>query len=347
MTKRQEPSRHVITCITARVTCKLPQGFNKRQHPHPTLFLSLAFHIKSDSVLVIQCSKFDFPSLINDLFVFNFTLMNLVLKLGLLQFHDVLTEESEFNIVINGRQTNEASSPKTTRLQRPQSPGKICAETATYKEDISASFTPAKEKTVQTLLSSMLMLLSPSLHYRDSPSGNLRVNKKSDGTYLTAKMVARIEVRNPNEKIMYHFGESEVGTTVGDEEVNLGSTSLPKFTQEKGNATSLKTVTSVKSELVEDRIGSAILNQFKNKKLKVKMNVRTRVGISVAGMKTGVLGVEVLCGGVTLKETESATAVLTTAFLLSEVTILVNELTVLIKIVDLGAGSSSAESSCG
>ncbi|KAJ6328743.1 hypothetical protein OIU77_010431 [Salix suchowensis] len=180
----------------------------------------------------------------------------------------IKTEESELNIIINGRQTNEASSPKTAGLQRPQSPGKICPETATYKEDISASFTPAKEKTVQTLLSSMLMLLNPSLYYRDSPSGNLRVTKKSDGTYLTAKMVARIEVRNPNEKIMYHFGESEVGTTMGDEEVNLGSTSLPKFKQEKGNATSLKTVTSVKSELVEDRIGSAILNQFKNKKLK-------------------------------------------------------------------------------
>ncbi|KAJ6344040.1 hypothetical protein OIU76_005720 [Salix suchowensis] len=111
--------------------------------------------------------------------------------------------------------------PRPPGLQRPQSPGKICPETATYKEDISASFTPAKEKTVQTLLSSMLMLLNPSLYYRDSPSGNLRVTKKSDGTYLTAKMVARIEVRNPNEKIMYHFGESEVGTTMGDEEVSL------------------------------------------------------------------------------------------------------------------------------
>ncbi|KAJ6675261.1 LATE EMBRYOGENESIS ABUNDANT (LEA) HYDROXYPROLINE-RICH GLYCOPROTEIN FAMILY [Salix viminalis] len=230
--------------------------------------------------------------------------MNLVLKLGLLQFHDVLTEESEFNIVINGRQTNEASSPKTTRLQRPQSPGKICPETATYKEDIRASFTPAKEKKVVYFTSGSI-LNSPFSTSNLLNSRTFRVTKKSDGTYLTAKMVARIEVRNPNEKIMYHFGVSEVGTTMGDEEVNLGSTSLPKFTQEKGNATSLKTVTSVKSELVEDRIGSAILNQFKNKKLKVKMNVRTRVGISVAGMKTGVLGVEVLCGGVTLKETES------------------------------------------
>lgn len=145
----------------------------------------------------------------------------------------------------------------------------------------------------------------PVFHLQSFKFPTFRVTRKSDGTYLTAKMVARIEVRNPNEKIMYHFGESEVGTTMGDEEVNLGSTSLPKFKQEKGNATSLKTVTSVKSELVEDRIGSAILNQFKNKKLKVKMNVRTRVGISVAGMKTGMLGVEVLCGGVTLKETES------------------------------------------
>jgi hypothetical protein len=44
------------------------------------------------------------------------------------------------------------------------------------------------------------------------------------------------------------------------------------------------------------------------------------------------------------KNVPTATVVLTTAFLLSEVTILVNELTMLIKIVALGAGSSSADS---
>lgn len=145
----------------------------------------------------------------------------------------------------------------------------------------------------------------PVFHLQSIKFPTFSVTKKSDGTYLKAKMVARIEVRNPNEKIIYHFGESKVETTTGDEEVNLGSTSLPKFTQEKGNATSLKTVTNVNNELIEDRIGSKILHQFKSKKLKVKMNVKTRVGIGVAGMKTGLLGAEVFCGGVTLKETES------------------------------------------
>lgn len=145
----------------------------------------------------------------------------------------------------------------------------------------------------------------PVFHLQSIKFPTFSVTKKSDGTYLKAKMVARIEVRNPNEKIIYHFGESKVETTTGDEEVNLGSTSLPKFTQEKGNATSLKTVTKVNNELIEDRIGSKILHQFKSKKLKVKMNVKTRVGIGVAGMKTGLLGAEVFCGGVTLKETES------------------------------------------
>lgn len=145
----------------------------------------------------------------------------------------------------------------------------------------------------------------PVFHLQSFKFPTFSVTEKSDGTYLKAKMVARIEVRNPNEKIIYHFGESKVETTTGDEEVNLGSTSLPKFTQEKGNATSLKTVTNVNNELIEDRIGSKILHQFTSKKLKVKMNVKTRVGIGVAGMKTGLLGAEVLCGGVTLKETES------------------------------------------
>lgn len=52
-------------------------------------------------------------------------------------------------------------------------------------------------------------------------------------------------------------------------------------------------------------IGSKILDQFTNKKLKVDMDVKTSIGIGVEGVKTGLLGVEVLCGGVTLKETNN------------------------------------------
>ncbi|KAG6749590.1 hypothetical protein POTOM_046648 [Populus tomentosa] len=197
----------------------------------------------------------------------------------------ILKSQKEINLInitsdiSLSRQTNKASSPKTTRLQRPQSPGGL----------FYIWFDPKL----------------PVFHLQSIKFPTFSVTKKSDGTYLKAKMVARIEVRNPNEKIIYHFGESKVETTTGDEEVNLGSTSLPKFTQEKGNATSLKTVTKVNNELIEDRIGSKILHQFKSKKLKVKMNVKTRVGIGAAGMKTGLLGAEVFCGGVTLKETES------------------------------------------
>ncbi|CAK7348770.1 unnamed protein product [Dovyalis caffra] len=145
----------------------------------------------------------------------------------------------------------------------------------------------------------------PVLHLQSFKFSTFNVIKKSDGTYLTANMVARIEVSNPNEKIIYQFGESEVEITAGDDEVNLGSTSLPKFTLETKNTTSLKIETKVNNELIEDEIGSKILDQFTSKKLKVKMDVKTGVGIAFEGMKTGLLAVEVLCGGVTLKETES------------------------------------------
>ncbi|KAJ6987134.1 hypothetical protein NC653_020381 [Populus alba x Populus x berolinensis] len=52
-------------------------------------------------------------------------------------------------------------------------------------------------------------------------------------------------------------------------------------------------------------IGSKILDQFTSKKLKVDMDVKTSIGIGVEWVKTGLLGVEVLCGGVTLKETNN------------------------------------------
>ncbi|KAI5598776.1 hypothetical protein POPTR_002G167300v4 [Populus trichocarpa] len=145
----------------------------------------------------------------------------------------------------------------------------------------------------------------PVFHLQSFKFSAFNITKRSDGTYLTAKMVARIEVRNPNENIIYHFGESKVETTAGDDEVNLGSTTLPEFTQGKKNTTSLEIETSVNNELIEDGIGSKILDQFTSKKLKVDMDVKTSIGIGVEGVKTGLLGVEVVCGGVTLKETST------------------------------------------
>jgi hypothetical protein len=72
-TKCQKPSRHVSTCNAARVSCMLNschryhKASTRDNIPIP-LSPSLSLSIfKSDSVLVIQCSKFDFPSLINDL----------------------------------------------------------------------------------------------------------------------------------------------------------------------------------------------------------------------------------------------------------------------------------------
>ena len=85
----------------------------------------------------------------------------------------------------------------------------------------------------------------------------------------------------------------------------MGSMTLPEFTQGKENTTSLEIETSVNNELIEDGIGSKILDQFTSKKLKVDMDVKTSTGIGVEWVYTGLLGVEVLCGGVTLKETNN------------------------------------------
>lgn len=146
----------------------------------------------------------------------------------------------------------------------------------------------------------------PVFHLQSFKFTAFNVTKKSDGTYLNAATIARIEIRNPNEKMVYHFGESQVGFTAGDKdnEIELGSTSLPEFRQGKRNATSLKIETNVKDELIEDGVGSRLLDQFASKKLKVNIEVKTGVGIGVELVKTGLLGVDVLCGGVTLKDLE-------------------------------------------
>lgn len=144
----------------------------------------------------------------------------------------------------------------------------------------------------------------PVFHIQSFKISTFDVTTKMDGTYLNAATVARLEVRNPNSRLTYRYGVLEVGITLGkDEETELGSTSLPGFTQAKKNTTSLKIESRVKNELVEDGVGSRIKSQFKKRRMVVNLQVKTTVGLGVMkGIEIGMLGVDVLCDGITLKE---------------------------------------------
>ncbi|XP_044502370.1 NDR1/HIN1-like protein 13 [Mangifera indica] len=143
----------------------------------------------------------------------------------------------------------------------------------------------------------------PVFHLQSFSFRFFNVSVKTDGTYLNVATLTRVEARNPNEKLTYYYGVSEVEVSAGkDKEIEFGSKNLAGFTQAKHSMTSLKIETK-NNQLVEDGAGTRLMSRYKNKDMVVNVDIRTRVGVGWKGWKIRPLnlGVNVICGGVTLK----------------------------------------------
>ncbi|KAH7578016.1 hypothetical protein JRO89_XS01G0328900 [Xanthoceras sorbifolium] len=146
----------------------------------------------------------------------------------------------------------------------------------------------------------------PVFHLQSFSFRRFNVTEKPDGTYLDVQTLTRVEVRNPNGKLTYDYGKSEVEITTGDDdEIDLGSTKLPGFTQAKKNTTSLKIETK-SDQLIDPGPATRLKRRQKNKDLVVKVVVRSSVGLGVGGWKMRPVGVNVICGDVSLKRLDSS-----------------------------------------
>ncbi|KAJ4954187.1 hypothetical protein NE237_031019 [Protea cynaroides] len=133
------------------------------------------------------------------------------------------------------------------------------------------------------------------------------VSVTADGTYLDSQTVVRFEVENPNQnKITFYYGQNEVGMTV-DDDVDLGSASIPGFSQAKRNITVLKFTIQVKHELINDAEGPKLKAQFGSKIMAVNVGIRTRFGVGLAKWKLGKVPTNVLCRNVKLKQLNGVT----------------------------------------
>ncbi|XWS35859.1 hypothetical protein CRYUN_Cryun20dG0032900 [Craigia yunnanensis] len=144
----------------------------------------------------------------------------------------------------------------------------------------------------------------PGFHVQSFRISRFDVTKKPDGTYLDAATTTRLEVKNPNGKMTYYYGDTDIDVSVGEggDETGLGTTTVPEFTLGKQNTTSLKVQTKLSNKLVVDGVGSRLLTRYRSKTLPLNVEVRTKVGFGVAGLKIGMVGVTVKCDGITMKQ---------------------------------------------
>ncbi|GKU96725.1 hypothetical protein SLEP1_g9929 [Rubroshorea leprosula] len=151
---------------------------------------------------------------------------------------------------------------------------------------------------------------------------DFNVTLTPNGKYLDAQTVTQIEFRNPNEKITLYYGTMEVDVSVGkgSDETDLGTASLPEFTQRSMNKTSLKVETKVKNQKLYGGTGERPQARLRSKNLVVNMEVQTKVGVGLSRMKLGMLGVAVKCSG-TMKELDGGTMPKCTITLLKWITV--------------------------
>ncbi|KAK9143926.1 hypothetical protein Syun_013326 [Stephania yunnanensis] len=150
----------------------------------------------------------------------------------------------------------------------------------------------------------------PKFHLQSLKTPKFNVAVKPDGTFLDARTVARVEATNPNHKLRFEYGETELRASVEDDDddgddVELGSGHVPGFVQGKRNTTVLKFETEVSGAQIEDGIGRKLKVWHRTNELVVSVEVRTRFGIGVGKFRLGMVPVRVRCGGVSLKKLDA------------------------------------------
>ncbi|KAL0711395.1 hypothetical protein Bca4012_018373 [Brassica carinata] len=134
-----------------------------------------------------------------------------------------------------------------------------------------------------------------------------KLSDDPDGASLSATAVARVEMRNPNTKLVFYYGNTAVEMSVGNgnDETGMGETTIDGFRQGPKNSTSVKVETSVKNQLLERGLAKRLSAKFQSKDLVINVVAKTKVGLGVGGMKIGMLAVNLRCGGVSLNKLDT------------------------------------------
>ncbi|CAA7016874.1 unnamed protein product [Microthlaspi erraticum] len=128
-----------------------------------------------------------------------------------------------------------------------------------------------------------------------------------DGASLSATAVARVEMRNPNSKLVFYYGDTAVELSVGsgNDETGMGETTIKGFRQGPKNSTSVKVETTVTNQLVDRGLAKRLAGKFQSKDLVISVVAKTKFGLGVAGIKIGMLAVNLRCGGVSMNKLDT------------------------------------------
>lgn len=144
----------------------------------------------------------------------------------------------------------------------------------------------------------------PSFRLQSLNATRLRVADQSDGTFLDATTSVGILFVNPNRKIVIEYCDGEARVTVADEDgdIDIGVAAVAGFEQGRRNRTVVRFAAAAKAVAVDDVAGGRIREGYKSNEVRLGVSLRTRMGLTVGGIRTGKVPIRVGCGPVSLKQ---------------------------------------------
>ncbi|XP_008782538.1 NDR1/HIN1-like protein 13 [Phoenix dactylifera] len=121
--------------------------------------------------------------------------------------------------------------------------------------------------------------------------------------HLASRLDLSVTARNPNKKLVYLYDPISIAVSSGG--VDVGDGSFPAFVHDTKNTTILKTTVSSSGESVDP---SAAADLKKKSKLPLEIDLETKAGVKIGGLKTKKIGIKVHCEGIDVAVPKGKTA---------------------------------------
>ena len=138
-----------------------------------------------------------------------------------------------------------------------------------------------------------------------------RVNKLSLSSSATAPALTdsidfTLTAKNPNKKLVYLYDDFTVTAATAANAVPLGEATVPGFLHEANNITVIKATVTAAALGVDPTAASSDIK--KSGTFAITLDLETKAGVKVGGLKTKKIGIQVHCDGIKVAAPAAAPA---------------------------------------
>ncbi|KAL6627265.1 hypothetical protein ACP70R_030991 [Stipagrostis hirtigluma subsp. patula] len=124
----------------------------------------------------------------------------------------------------------------------------------------------------------------------------LSLSNSATAPALTDAIDVTLTAKNPNKKLVYLYDDFTVTAATAANAVPLGEASVPGFAHEAGNITVIKATVTASALGVDPTAASSDIK--KSGDFPITLDLETKAGVKVGGLKTKKIGIQVHCDGI-------------------------------------------------